>query len=209
MKINLEEIEVGDVFSEESHYVVLEIDKKKNVKFKHLESGKNVVLDKGYVENLLKGADQYQTEVKVTKEDKKDGTKGIRSIFEGIHSSQVFTVCFTKQDKPLTLKKIKELKEAQIEAAVEKIERAQKSKKGVLEAAKQELLDIQNNVILPYEEGEERILRGYKIQFDSRDGKYMCVDMDIERTDKEDGKRLVNINTIKWIVIDGVQYVVE
>lgn len=208
MKINLKEIEVGDVFSEESHYVALEVGSDR-VRLKHLESGEIVSLGHSYIAELLNTADQYQSEVKVTKEDKKDGTKGIRSIFEGIHSSQVFTVCFTKQDKPLSAKRLKELKEAQISTAIEKIEKAQKAKKGVLEAAKQELIDIQNNSILPYEEGEERVLRGYKVQFDSRDGKYMCIDMDLVKTDKEDTKRLVNINTIKWIVIGGIKYVVE
>lgn len=33
--------------------------------------------------------------------------------------------------------------------------------------------------------------------------------MDIERNSKEDGIRLVNINTIKALVFNGVKYVVE
>lgn len=60
-----------------------------------------------------------------------------------------------------------------------------------------------------YEEGEDRVLRGYKIQFESRDGRYDCVDMDIVRTDKESGIRPVNINTIKYLIFDGVKYVVK
>lgn len=32
------------------------------------------------------------------------------------------------------------------------------------------------------------IIRGYKMQFVSRDGKYRCMDMDITRTDKETGE---------------------
>lgn len=47
------------------------------------------------------------------------------------------------------------------------------------------------------------------MQFVSRDGKYKCLDMDIERNSKEDGIRLVNINTIKALVFNGVKYVVE
>lgn len=43
-------------------------------------------------------------------------------------------------------------------------------------------------------EGEDRILRGFKIQFESRDGRYNCIDMDI---DGEDNIRPVNINTLK------------
>lgn len=66
-----------------------------------------------------------------------------------------------------------------------------------------------NNPVLPYEEGEDRVLRGYKIQFESRDGRYNCIDMDIQQTDKESGVRPVNINTIKYLIFDGVKYVVE
>lgn len=36
MKVNLTEIKVGDVFSEESHYIVKEV-KKDNIVFEHLE----------------------------------------------------------------------------------------------------------------------------------------------------------------------------
>lgn len=68
---------------------------------------------------------------------------------------------------------------------------------------------IQNNPIKDFIEGEDRVLRGYKMQFVSRDGKYKCLDMDIERNSKEDGVRLVNINTIKQLIFNGVKYVVE
>lgn len=60
-----------------------------------------------------------------------------------------------------------------------------------------------------YIEGEDRVLRGYKMQFVSRDGKYKCMDMDIERTEKETGERLVNINTISQLIYNGVKYIVE
>lgn len=99
----------------------------------------------------------FETTVKVTKEDKKDGTLGIRSIWENIHSGQVFTVCFKKQDKPKSKRKLQE----EIDA------------------------------------------------FESRDGRYDCVDMDITKTDKESGIRPVNILTIKWLIFNGVKYIVE
>jgi hypothetical protein len=43
-------------------------------------------------------------------------------------------------------------------------------------------------LIKDYIEGEDRVLRGFKMQFVSRDGKYKCMDMDIERTEKETGE---------------------
>jgi hypothetical protein len=206
MTNKIKEMETGDVFSEISHYSFIKADNK-SYKFKHLESGNTISLDEKYVENLLTTADQYEKEVKVTKEDSKDGTKkGIRTIFEEIYDGQVFTVCFRKQDTTLSKKKYDELKDIQITEALNKIETAQKAKKGVAEVSKKVLQDIQNNPILPIELGEERELRGYKIQFTSRDGKYNCVDMDIQT---KDNIRPVNINTILWLVYKGVKYVVE
>lgn len=85
----------------------------------------------------------------------------------------------------------------------------EEAKKSMAVAYKEALEHIQNNPIKDFIEGEDRVLRGYKMQFVSRDGKYKCLDMDIERSSKEDGIRLVNINTIKQLIFNGVKYVVE
>lgn len=210
----IKDIKQGDIFSEISRYTFVSKDKS-NYKFKHLESGNTINLDEKYVADLLTTADQYFSEVKVTKEDSKDGTKkGIRSLFEEIYDGQVFTVCFKKQDTPLTKKKFEELKNKQINDAIEKIEKAQKSKKGVADEAKQVLINIQNNPILPFEQGESRVLRGYKIQFTSRDGKYNCMDMGLIDIHDNTGNyssaiRPVNINSIEYLVYKGVKYTVE
>lgn len=208
MIVNLKEIQVGDVFSEESHYVVKSVEKD-GIVFNHLESGKSVKLSNEYVKGLLNTSDQYEKEVKVTKEDKKDGTPGIRTIFENIKSSEVFTVVFTKQDKPKTKKQYEAEKEAQREEAIALIDKAKKQKKSMAVAYKEALEYIQNNPVKDYIEGEDRVLRGYKMQFVSRDGKYKCMDMEIEKGPKETGERLVNINTIKILVVNGIKYIVE
>ena len=204
MKVNLAEIEVGDIFSEESHYIVKEV-KKDSVVFEHLESGKTVSLSNEYVHNMLNTSDQYEREVKVTKEDKKNGTPGIRTIFESIKSSEVFTVVFKKQFEA----EREAQREAQRVEAIALIDKAKKQKKSMAVAYKEALEFIQNNPVKDYIEGEDRVLRGYKMQFVSRDGKYKCMDMDIERTEKETGERLVNINTISQLIYNGVKYVVE
>lgn len=208
MKVNVSEIRVGDVFSEESHYNVKSIGKD-SIVFIHLESGKEVKLSISYVQGLLNTSDQFHETKEVTREDKKDGTPGIRTIFESIKSSEVFTVVFKKQDKPKTKKQINEEREAQREKAIELIDKAKKQKKSMAVAYKTALEYIQDNPILDYVEGEERVLRGFKLQFVSRDGKYRCLDMDIERTSKETGERLVNINTIKWLIFGGKKYIVK
>lgn len=204
-RIKESEIEAGDVFSEISHYTFINKDRG-GLKFKHHESGQTVTLDTKYVENLLSTSDQYHKEEVVGKEDKKDGTPGIRTIWENIYSSEVFTVCFKKQDTPLSAKKLNELKSDQINSVLLTIEKAQKGKSGVLAAAEKALIAIQNNPILPYEEGEERVLRGYKVQFASRDGKYDCIDMDLTEVNN---LRPVNINTIVYLIYKGVRYTVK
>lgn len=202
-------IAVNDVLSEVSHYRVIGINADDSIRVVHTESGDVVNIGRTYVQNYIKSGDNFVEEVKVTKEDKKDGTLGIRSIFEGIHSGQVFTVCFKKQDKPKSKKKLNEEIDHLVNQFSEDIDKVRASKKGVAERAKQLITELVREPILPYEEGEERVLRGYKIQFVSRDGKYKCLDMDIERNSKEDGVRLVNINTIKQLIFNGVKYVVE
>ena len=196
---------VGDVLSESSHYVVTGIYGNDTV-LKHQESGDSVHINKMYIEKYLESADEVINEVKVTKEDKKDGTLGIRSIFESIHGTQVFTVCFKKQDTPKSQKKLNAEIATLISDFSNEIDTIQKSKKGVADAAKRFAEELITHPILPYEEGEDRVLRGFKIQFESRDGIYNCVDMDIE---DNNNIRPVNINTIKWLIIGGTKYVVE
>lgn len=196
---------VGDVLSESSHYVVTGIYGNDTV-LKHQEGGDSVHINKMYIEKYLESADEVINEVKVTKEDKKDGTLGIRSIFESIHGTQVFTVCFKKQDTPKSQKKLNAEIATLISDFSNEIDTIQKSKKGVADAAKRFAEELITHPILPYEEGEDRVLRGFKIQFESRDGRYNCVDMDIE---DNNNIRPVNINTIKWLIIGGTKYVVE
>lgn len=202
----IKSFKVGDVLSESSHYKVLADNGNLNFKLKHLESGDVVYIDEKYIHNYLESADDFTNEVKVTREDKKDGTLGIRSIFEGIHGSQVFTVCFKKQDTPKSQRKLNAEIATLISDFSKEIGTIQKNKKGVADAAKKFAEELIKNPILPYEEGEDRVLRGFKIQFGSRDGRYNCIDMDIEDTNNV---RPVNINTIRWIILGGTKYVVE
>lgn len=203
--MSINNIKTGHLLSESSHYIVKRIEGSRLI-CKHLESGDEVAIGDEYALKYTNSADEYIEELKVSKEDRKDGTPGIRTIFERIHSSQVFTVCFTKQDKSKTIKAIKSEKEIQIEKAIGLIDKAKKNKKSMAEAYKEALAFIQDNPISDVIKGEERILRGYKIQFDSRDGKYDCIDVDIN---DENNVRKVNINTIKWLIFNNIKYIVE
>lgn len=208
MITSISEIKEGSIISESSHYIVNRVSGS-NACLTHFESGEEVQIGMSYLKNYTDSADLFETTVKVTKEDKKDGTLGIRSIWENIHSGQAFTVCFKKQDKPKSKKKLNEEIDYLVDQFSKDIDKVKANKKGVAERAKQLITELIKEPILPYEEGEDRVLRGYKIQFESRDGRYNCIDMDIQQTDKESGVRPVNINTIKYLIFGGVKYVVE
>ena len=196
------EIKKGDILSESSHYKVKNI-LGSSVILEHFESRNEVSIDKDYLHNFCNTADNYITEIKVTKEDKKDGTLGIRSIWENIYNSKVFTVCFKKQDTKKSNKQFTTEVNALAEQMCKEIDQVKASKKGVADWAKKTLHALMSNPIPKIIEGEDRVLRGYKIQFESRDGKYQCIDMD------KDNVRLVNINTIKWLIIDNIKYIVQ
>ena len=200
------EIKQGDILSESSHYRVKNI-LGSSVILEHFESKNEVSIDKEYLHNFCNTADSYITEIKVTKEDKKDGTLGIRSIWENIYNNKVFTVCFKKQDTKKSNKQFTTEVNALAEQMCKEIDQVKASKKGVADWAKKTLHALMSNPIPKIVEGEDRVLRGYKIQFESRDGKYQCIDMDIE--DSENNVRLVNINTIKWLIIDNIKYIVQ
>ena len=231
--MEVSDIKVGDIFSEQSHYVAVSADSTK-VEFVHVQSGQHVMLSTNYVAGMLKSADQYDDVVEVGKEDKLWTKKqideqfgdlgnlsqntpnvgdvrvpGIRTIWENIHSQQVFTVCFQKADKAKTQKALAAEYAAQQEMAVGLIDKAKKMKKSMAAAYKIAMDELQKNPISKIVHGEDRVLRGYKLQFTSRDGKYDCVDLDIEVKGTENGIRPVNINTLKWIIIDGVKYIVK
>ena len=242
-RVDLKELNQGDVFSESSHYVYQEAKKALDAngkattiyQFKHLESGRLINLDGGYVEELLQTADQYQGDVvKVGREDKywtakqladalANGTlpsdttvregdvrvKGIRSIWTDIHTEKVFTVCFNKQAKELSTKALNEAKNKQLQEAITEISAAATAKKGVAKTAEEVIKNIQNNPVLPTVPGESRELRGYKVQFHSVNGFYDVVDMSIVNTGKNENLRKVNINEINWLVVDGAKYEVE
>lgn len=226
MKINIKDIQTGDIFSESPYLIYQKDNGDDTLKFKHSLTGKEVNLSKSYVENLLTTADQYEKEVVVGKEDKlwtaaqiataikkgeiKDGDvnvgdvrlKGIRTIFEEI-GNEVFTVSFKKADKPLSKKRREELISEQAQSVVDAVIAAKKSKKSMIGAAEEAAMAIANNPVLLTEPGEDRILRGYKKQFSSRDGRYNCMDMDIMQP------RPVNINTLTLVVVGGVKYILE
>lgn len=224
---DINKLKVNDILSEMSHYKVISVNGN-NTELLHLETESVVGIGTGYIQKCIESGDEYDTEIKVGREDKfwtqkqiDDATlkgdilpdvkpgdlklKGIRTIWEEIYTPQVFTVCFKKSDKAKTQKAFATELENQRVYAVTLIEKAKKDKKSMAEAYKIALEHIQKHPISDIEEGEERVLRGYKVQFSSRDGRYSCVDMDIA----ENNIRPVNITTISWLIYNNIKYIVE
>lgn len=206
--VNINKIKKGDFLYEQSHYVVLDDAKQDKVALCHLESETSITISKSYIQNLLTSGDHYTKEVKVTKEDKKDGTLGIRSIWQNIYDQKPFTVCFKKQDSKKTVKSYNEEIDKQVQDALALIDKAKKNKKSMSDAYKEAVKFIQANPIKDTIEGEMRVLRGYKIQFSSNDGKYDVIDIDLPNDDKSNQIRQVNVNNISYLILDDIKYVV-
>lgn len=196
--INTKEIQKGDFFSETTYYQSVDLGDGKIV-FKVLGSDQTVEIDNEYIEQNFASSDIYDEEIMVGKEDKKDGTLGIRSIFENF-GNQICTVAFFKQDKPKTKKAYNDELKAQAKEAADLIEKARNSKKSMLDVAVKEIAKIQQNPVLPYTPGELRIMTGYKLAFNSRDGRYSFMDVEINE------QRPVNINTIVAFIGGGKKY---
>lgn len=192
----------GDFLSETSHYKVINVGTI-DTTLEHTESNTTVVVSNNYIRDFLFSAQEVTREVMVTKSDRMDGTLGIRSIFNNISGSEVFSVCFRKQDKPKSKKSVETEIKTRVSQFEEAIQKAVKQKKGVAKIVRDLLEDSINNPILNYEPGEIRILQGYKIKHDTINGQYMCLDMALNE------ERSVNINTIKWLIYKGVKYTVK
>lgn len=217
--INIKDIQPGDLFSEQPKYKVVKVNPT-SVVFTHLATGTEVELGNDYVSNLLDSADVYNSELAVGIEDKLwtqkqiDDAKrtdvnvgdvrvpGIKSIWDSI-GDKVFRVKFIKKGKALSKTAYTKAIQAKLADATYTLEKAKTSKKGVTTVALELLEDLIRNPIISTVPGEERILRGWKLQHESMDGLYNVMDADLME------KRVVNLNTIEWIIVGGVKYVKE
>jgi len=198
--VKINEIVGGDFFGETSYYTAAADPGGNHIPetYIHNSTGETVRISDSYVNKYFKSGDQYQKTKEVTLEDKKDDAKtpGIRTIFENI-GQQPFTVMFHAKSKE-TKTALKKRRLEQAEEAANAIEKAKNNKKSMYKAAMEQIEKIQDNPVVF--EPRERILKGYKLSWKSRDGKYDVYDIEAK------GNRLVNINTIQWIVVDGILY---
>lgn len=216
---NILDVQIGDLWSDISYLQTTAINKD-TVELKHLNTGETVVLSHEYLEKLLHSADQFSSVANVGIEDKLWTQKqltdagnttnqvgdvrvpGMKSIWDSI-GSKVFRVSFIKKGKELSKTAFNKAIKARLDDATYTLEKAKTSKKGVTTVALELLEDLIHNPIVSTVPGEERILRGWKLQHESLDGQYAVMDSDLME------KRVVNLNTIQWIILDGVKYIKE
>lgn len=234
MRIDKNKIKKGDVFSELSTYLVENVNKD-SVTFKHLETNKSVNINNNYIEDCLTSAEQYTETIYVGKENKyhtektvKEAInsgkfkneeelpivgqvrlKGLRELFVEIPYKHVFTAIFRKQGKELSAKQLSAARSKQVLELLSKIEEVQKMKKGVLGAAKDALLELQNNVIESYVPGDLRTITAYKTKQQSSTGHYIVKDLKFPDGEDGDNNRLLNINTLEELIVDGRRYILE
>lgn len=77
----IKKINVGDFLSEQSHYEVVSITSS-SANLHHMEADTDVTVSLAYIKELMNSANEFLEERAVTKADKRDGTPGIRTIFE-------------------------------------------------------------------------------------------------------------------------------
>ncbi len=198
---DVSKVKKGDFLSETTYY---EVTGKSydTVIVRVLGQGGNLSIGNSVVEQHLHSANLFDSEVEVTKADKRDGTLGIRSLFLE-HGADICTVYFYKQDSVKKKGILKAEREAQIESAIALVKKARNGKRNMLDVAAEEFAKFQENPILEIVPGELRKMIGYKLAQDSKDGRYMFLDVEIMQP------RPVNVNTIVAFIKNNVRYYVK
>lgn len=225
---DIKKSQVGDCFSETVHFKLQgDSDKSGLLVFQNLADGKNYEVSADYAEKFFSFAEQYDQEVKVGILDKywtqkqidaavakgeikehqvRVGDlrlKGMKTIWDDIRDKTVFTVVFRKKDKVLSNTAYNKALEEQRKEFIEALDKAKQQKKGVKKAAEIALEEIQNNPVTKTIPGEERILVGYKLQFNSKDGMYKVFDMEIEE------ERQLSLDRVEQLIVNNIKYIKE
>lgn len=232
--MDVNKIEIGDVFSEFSGFKVVDQQGNK-VDMLHIQSGQEVTITTDYIKAHLVSGDQYSETIttglrnkywtsgqieEIIKKGKfkneleipKEGqlrVEGLQTVFQNIPVGKVFTVTFRKKGTELSDSQVLKKKQQLIADSIKRIEAVQKAKKGVKEQAEKELELVLNTNIPNYEPGDLRTLRGIKLERYSDTGFYNVKDLNFPDGYEKDNKRLVNINTLESIIVDDTLWTLE
>lgn len=160
-------------------------------------NGETFECDLDSVSKLFVESTDFFTEEKIV--NKTD----LQNLFHTIQPKDLFTVCFTKQEKMLSKKQIEDNKSKQLTDLTSKILKAKKDKKNVTNIALEALREAIDNPVLDYVDGEERVLKGFKINNELIGSCYRV--FDFEKKDI----RNVNPSSILWIIHNGIKYILK
>ena len=182
MKTNFKNLKVNDKLSETQYYSVVKVAGDKV----QLKNGldQDIVVDRGYVEDCLTSADQYEKEEKLNKTD-------LTALFLK-SPNVVFTVSFNKQVKEADV--VKEILDAYEGSTPKTIEAA------IKKAVKRGM------------NGEERVLVGYHTGIQDTFGRISAIDMNIAKDPSKDyntSLRLIDPRELNYLVLKGVKYTLK
>ena len=169
----------GQVLSETQFYTVEKV-KGNEVQLK-TDSGEDVVVDKGYIEQCVNSAEQFSQSKKITRTE-------AAAMFLA-NSNIAMTVNFNKQVKELDI--VKEITEAYQNSTPKEFETK------VKKAIKKSL------------DGEERTMVGRHYGNQDEFGRVQFIDMNLPREkgkNYDTRMRLVDPRTINWFIVNGVKY---
>jgi hypothetical protein len=179
MKTQFNKLNVGSKLSETQYYSVVKI-KGNQVQLKN-GLGQDIVVDKGYVEDCLTSADQYEKEEKLNRTD-------LAALF--LKSSNIaLTVSFNKKVKDADV--IKEIMDAYEGSTPKTIEAA------IKKAVKRGM------------NGEERVLVGYHTGIQDDFGRVSAIDMNIVKDPSatyNTALRLVDPRELNYLILSGTKY---
>lgn len=182
MKTKFKELVAGNCLSEVQYYKVVKVAGDKV----QLKNGldQDIVVDKGYVEDCLTSADQFEKEEKLNKTD-------LAALF--LKSSNIaLTVSFNKQVKETDV--VKEILDAYEGSTPKSIEAA------IKKAVKRGL------------NGEERVLVGYHTGIQDNFGRVSAIDMNIIKDPSKDyntSLRLIDPRELNYLVLKGIKYTLK
>jgi len=184
--INVKNVKKGDILSENSFFVVQEV----NPTSLTVVASNGIVstISNSYAEGVLHSADQYNTEVPVTKTE-------LAETF--IKNSRIaITVAFITQDKVKTAKEFKQEK-AEFLAKMKKVKAADRVK--MIES----LIDNPITRVIP---SELRIMKGYHNGFVDHLGRVPFTDLEVPGKNKF---KLVDPRTIQYIIVNEMKFTLK
>jgi hypothetical protein len=182
------DLKVGEKLSETTYYSVAKIVGDK-VQLKS-DDGADIVLNKGYIENMVTSASQYSSE-------------------ESISRTEIAALFLSSPGVVLTVNFYTQVKEKDALAAMEAIY-PNKGGKMLSEADfKKKAKEILSSVIT----GKERTMIGRHYSSVNEFGRVSFIDMEVDKdttkADYDSRTRQVDPRTINWMIVRGVKYKIK